>query len=86
MLLCTSQVTTLLTKEGEHRQQQPSASVSPEHVKQLQQQVADQGGKVKEAKAAAAADKGNAELATAAKAEVDKLLHVKQELAAAEEA
>lgn len=35
---------------------------------------------------AAAADKGNAELASAAKAEVDKLLGLKKQLAAAEEA
>lgn len=35
---------------------------------------------------AAAADKGNAELAAASKAEVDKLLKLKNELAAAQEA
>lgn len=44
------QVTTLLNKEGENRQQQPAVSVTPEALKELQEQVTQQGGKVKEAK------------------------------------
>lgn len=44
-------MTTLLTKEAENRQQQAAATVSPEQLKELQQQVNDQGAKVKDAKA-----------------------------------
>jgi len=44
-------VTTLLSKEQENRQQQAASSVTPEQLKELQQQVSEQGGKVKDAKA-----------------------------------
>ncbi len=40
-----------MSKEGENRQQQSAASVSPEALKELQEQVSQQGGKVKDAKA-----------------------------------
>lgn len=45
------QVTTLLSKEQENRHQQGAASVSPEQLKGLQEEVCSQGGKVKDAKA-----------------------------------
>eukprot|EP00879_Flechtneria_rotunda_P014346 GHRR01014986.1.p1 GENE.GHRR01014986.1~~GHRR01014986.1.p1 ORF type:complete len:573 (+),score=204.73 GHRR01014986.1:186-1904(+) len=77
------QVTSMLSKAKEH-QGQPS--VAQEDVQQLQQQVSLQGEAVKAAKAAAAADKQDAALAAAAKAEVDKLLALKTSLAKAEEA
>ena len=44
-------MTTLLSKESENRQQQAASGASPAQVKELQQQVADQGAKVKDAKA-----------------------------------
>lgn len=48
------QVTTLLSKEQENRAQQSAASVSPEQLQALRQQVSDQGGRVKDAKAVSA--------------------------------
>ncbi|GAB4818156.1 hypothetical protein N2152v2_005202 [Parachlorella kessleri] len=76
------QVTTLLGKVDEVGK---LPRLSAEQLQELRQQVEQQGGAVKEAKAAAAADKGNKELQAASKAEVEKLLKLKKQVADAEE-
>jgi hypothetical protein len=63
-----------------------TAQVGTEQVAALRQQLDEQGAAVKEAKAAAAAAKEDKELAAASKAAVDRLLKLKEELKAAEEA
>ncbi|KAL6755559.1 hypothetical protein V8C86DRAFT_207122 [Haematococcus lacustris] len=83
------QVTTLLSKveaasSGAAAEAAPSPQ--PADLAALRQAVAEQGDKVKAAKAAAAADKGNAELAAASKAEVGSLMALKDKLAKAEDA
>ncbi|GFH25835.1 uncharacterized protein HaLaN_23867, partial [Haematococcus lacustris] len=83
------QVTTLLSKveaasSGATAEAAPSPQ--PADLAALRQAVAEQGDKVKAAKAAAAADKGNAELAAASKAEVGNLMALKDKLAKAEDA
>lgn len=78
------QVTTLLNKAESEGASAPT--VSAEELEALRKRAAEQGDKVKAAKAAAAADKGNAELAAASKAEIAGLMKVKEELAKAEEA
>lgn len=77
------QVTTLLSKIDEEPEEQPP---SPEELEALRQQVAAQGGVVKEAKAAAAANKEDKEAAKRSKAEVAELLKLKEQLEKAEEA
>jgi len=77
------QVTTLLSEAD----QVPKIPVpSPEALETLRSRIEAQGGAVKEAKAAAAADKSNVELAGKAKSEVSMLLSLKEELAEAETA
>ncbi|WIA22001.1 hypothetical protein OEZ85_004355 [Tetradesmus obliquus] len=81
------QVTTLLAKkEGKEQQQEQQQPPSAEQLQQLREQVSAQGGAVKDAKAAAAADKADAGLAAASKAAVEQLLALKKQLAEAEEA
>eukprot|EP00878_Enallax_costatus_P019561 GHUV01020638.1.p1 GENE.GHUV01020638.1~~GHUV01020638.1.p1 ORF type:complete len:494 (+),score=175.85 GHUV01020638.1:420-1901(+) len=79
------QVTTLLGKVEEGNQL-AAAALPADELQQLRDQVTAQGVAVKDAKAAAAADKANTELAAAAKAAVDTLLSLKRQLAEAEEA
>ena len=78
------QVTTLLN-EAEKASDAP-APPSAEELAELQTVVEISASAVKEAKAAAAAEKGNADLAAAAKASVSELLKAKDVLAKAEEA
>lgn len=75
------QVTTLLgeAESGEHE------PVDEEALKSLRAEVAAQGDKVKEAKAAAAEDKENKDLAKISKKEVKKLLQLKESLTVMEE-
>jgi asparaginyl-tRNA synthetase len=75
------QVTTLLNKIDEEPEVAPP---SPEELAALRERVAQQGEAVKEAKAAAAASKEDAELAAASKEAVAALLKLKTELAKAE--
>ncbi|KAL4441815.1 hypothetical protein ABPG77_003731 [Micractinium sp. CCAP 211/92] len=77
------QVTTLLSKIDEEPEEQPP---TPEELEALRQQVAAQGGVVKEAKAAAAANKEDKEAAKKSKAEVAQLLKLKEQLEKAEQA
>ncbi|CAD7698106.1 unnamed protein product, partial [Ostreobium quekettii] len=70
------QVTTLLSKVDEESKR---PTVSAEDVEHLAVEVEKQGAVVKEAKAAAAGDKGNKELKSTADAEVAKLLALKKE-------
>ncbi|KAI8475840.1 MAG: hypothetical protein J3K34DRAFT_16650 [Monoraphidium minutum] len=77
-------VTTLLGKEKELRSLPPAPSASD--LEELRGRVTEQGGRVKDAKAAAAADKADAALAAASKAEVSALLALKKELDSAEAA
>ena len=79
------QVTTLLNSADEEAAT-AAPTPSAEEVEGLRAEVEAQGVAVKEAKAAAAADKGNAELAAASKAAIAALLAKKEALAAAEEA
>jgi hypothetical protein len=76
------QVTTLL---GNVNTKAKEPQVDGRHVEELRAQVSAQGGAVKDAKTAAAADKGSAELQAASKAAVDTLLELKEQLKAAEE-
>ncbi|KAF6256808.1 hypothetical protein COO60DRAFT_1702131 [Scenedesmus sp. NREL 46B-D3] len=80
------QVTTLLNKKEDKEQQQQQQPPSAEQLQQLREQVSAQGSAVKEAKAAAAADKSDSGLAAASKAALDRLLAAKKQLAEAEEA
>lgn len=75
------QVTTLLS-EAESGNHEP---VDEAELESLRAEVAQQGNKVKDAKAAAAEDKENKDLAKASKKEVKKLLQLKESLAAMEE-
>lgn len=75
------QVTTLLS-EAETKEHEPVDEVA---LEALRAEVAEQGGKVKDAKAAAAEDKDNKDLAKASKKEVKKLLQMKESLAVMEE-
>jgi len=75
------QVTTLLG-EAESNKQEP---VDEAALEALRAEVAEQGSKVKDAKAAAAEDKENKDLAKASKKEVKKLLQLKESLASMEE-
>ncbi|KIZ00208.1 asparaginyl-tRNA synthetase [Monoraphidium neglectum] len=77
-------VTTLFGKEQELRALPPPPSKA--ELEDLRGRVAAQAERVKEAKGAAAADKGDASKAAASKAEVDALLALKKELEAAEAA
>ena len=77
-------MTTLLSKMKETAA--AAKTVPPEQLAALRERVTALGGAVKEAKAAAAADKGDAGLAAAAKGAVEGLMAAKGELAAAEEA
>lgn len=77
------QVTTLLAEAEEAPTVAPP---SPEQLAALRAQVEAQGAAVKEAKAAAAADKGNAELAATSKEAIATLLKLKEDLVAAEAA
>ncbi|GLC38631.1 hypothetical protein PLESTB_000454300 [Pleodorina starrii] len=76
------QVTTLIGKMKEYTD---VPSVSPQQLEALKGELAAQGDAVKAAKAAAAANKEDKELAAASKAAVDKLLKLKEEFAKAEE-
>jgi asparaginyl-tRNA synthetase len=75
------QVTTLLS-EAENTTQVP---VDETELESLRAEVAEQGAKVKDAKAAAAEDKDNRDLAKASKSEVKKLLNLKEQLAVIEQ-
>lgn len=75
------QVTTLLS-EAENNTHEP---VDEAELESLRTEVAEQGAKVKDAKAAAAEDKDNKDLAKASKSEVKKLLNLKEKLAVVEE-
>lgn len=77
------QITTLL---GKAEKGESPAPVSTEEIEQLKASVSAAGGKVKEAKEAAAANKEDKELAAAVKAQVATLQKSKEELAKAEEA
>ncbi len=79
------QVTTLLSKVSENESSNGPA-LSAEQLAALKEQVNAQGNAVKEAKAAAAADKGNAALQEQSKAQVAKLLSLKKEVDEAEKA
>lgn len=77
------QVTTLLAEADSI---DAPASVNPKELDDLRAQVTQQGEKVKEAKATAAEDKSNKELAEVVKSEVAKLLELKSALGSAEAA
>lgn len=78
------QVTTLLNGAEEAAGSAPTPTAAD--LAELKAAVEAQGAAVKEAKAAAAADKGNAELASKSKAAIGELLAAKEALAKAEEA
>ena len=77
------QVTTLLSAADDQPKEKPPTE---EEVKALKARIETQGAAVKEAKAAAAQDKNNADLAARSKQEISSLLELKSQLAVAEEA
>eukprot|EP00798_Chlamydomonas_sp_ICE-L_P002360 gene2360-8668_t len=80
------QVTTLVGKMKDNEALSAGNQVSEADIEAFKVSISEQGGAVKDAKTAAAANKEDTTLAAASKAEVDKLLALKNQLPKLEEA